>query len=156
MKTCTKCGATKALKEFPKDKLKKDGHKSACKACYSAYDKNRYWSDPENHRNRLKEYRASLTKEQRYLQNRKTKLKRAYGITHDDYLGMLEEQNYKCACCGVDNKDSGIKGLVVDHNHTTGAIRELLCSACNTALGLLKEDIDIINNLLKYIRKHNG
>ena len=155
MKTCTKCGATKALKEFPKDKLRKDGHKSACKECYSIYDKKRYWNNPESERKRSADYKSSLTEEQRYLSNRNTKLKRAYGISHDDYLLMLEQQNYKCACCGKDNKDAGIKGLVVDHNHTTGAIRELLCTQCNTALGLLKEDEFIIDSLLEYVRKHN-
>ena len=155
MKTCTKCGTTRALKEFPKDKLKKDGHKPACKECYKVYDKNRYWKDPEGQRKRVAEYRGSLTQEERYIRNRNTKLKRAYGITHDDYLLMLEQQNYKCACCGVDNKDSGAKGLVVDHNHTTGEVRQLLCSSCNTALGLLKEDEYIIDNLLEYVRKHS-
>lgn len=156
MKTCTKCGATKALKEFPKDKLKKDGHKPACKECYSVYDKKRYWKDPEGQRKRVAEYRESLTEEERYIRNRNTKLKQAYGISHDDYLLMLEKQNYKCACCGKDNKDAGIKGLVVDHNHITGKVRKLLCNHCNTALGLLKEDKTIINNLLKYVEEYNG
>ena len=156
MKTCTKCNATKTLKEFPKDKLKKDGHKSACKECYSIYDKKRYWKDPEGQRERVSKYRKSQSKEKLYLSNRNTKLKQAYGMTHDDYLLMLEQQNYKCACCGIDAKEAGIKGLVIDHNHITGAVRQLLCTQCNTALGLLKEDTEIINNLLKYIRKHNG
>lgn len=84
-----------------------------------------------------------------------TRFKRDYNISHDDYLLMLEQQNYKCSCCGKDNKDAGVKGLVVDHNHTTGAIRELLCTQCNTALGLLKEDEFIIDSLLEYVRKHN-
>ena len=101
------------------------------------------------------DYREALSQEERYIRNRNTKLKQAYGISHDDYLLMLEQQNYKCACCGKDNKDAGIKGLVVDHNHTTGVIRELLCTQCNTALGLLKEDEFIIDNLLDYVRKHN-
>lgn len=85
-----------------------------------------------------------------------TRFKRDYNITHEDYLNLLEKQNYKCVCCGINNKDAGVKGLVVDHNHTTGAVRELLCSQCNTALGLLKENEEVVSNMLEYIRKHNG
>ena len=159
MKTCTKCKEIKSLSEFAKDKYKKDGRRSNCKECYSLFDKEKYWKNPEIARNRTNDYRSKLrnkSPEKLKLSNRNTKLKRAYGITHNDYLLMLEQQNYKCACCGIDNKDSGVKGLVVDHNHTTGEVRQLLCNNCNTALGLLKEDKTIINNLLKYIEEYNG
>ena len=66
------------------------------------------------------------------------------------------EQEGKCPCCGEFRSNTGINGLVVDHCHTTGKIRQLLCSSCNTALGLLKEKEDTILNLLDYVRKHNG
>lgn len=159
MKTCYKCKETKPVSAFSKDKYKKDGRRSLCKDCYSEYDKNKYWSDPDKARKRSNDYRNKLRvedPEKLILSNRNTKLKRAYGITHSDYLVMLEKQDHKCACCGKDNKNAGVKGLVVDHNHTTGEIRELLCTQCNTALGHLKEDVEIIQNLINYVRKHNG
>lgn len=156
MPVCTKCGISKDSSKFHKDKKKVSGLTSWCKSCRNEARAGHYWKDPEAGRKRAKDYRESLTQEERYIKNRNTKLKQAYGMSHDDYLEILEKQNYKCACCGVDNKEAGAKGLVVDHNHTTGAVRELLCHSCNTALGLLKEDTSIVSNLLKYIRKHNG
>jgi hypothetical protein len=156
MPVCTKCNTNKDASKFHKDKKKVSGLTSWCKECRNTARAGHYWKDPEAGRNRTKEYRSSLTKEQRYLQNRNTKLKQAYGISHADYVEMLEKQNYKCACCGITNKYAGVKGLVVDHNHTTGEIRELLCSQCNTALGLLKENEEVVSNMLEYIRKHNG
>lgn len=156
MPICTNCNIKKDTKEFHKDKKKVSGLTSWCKDCRNKARSNHYWKDPEAGRKRSADYRESLTQEERYIRNRNTKLKQAYGISHDDYLLMLEQQYYKCACCGKDNKDAGVKGLVVDHNHTTGAIRELLCTQCNTALGLLKEDEIIIDSLLNYVRKHDG
>ena len=156
MKSCTKCGITKEVKEFPKDKLKKDGHKSACRDCYKVYDQKRYWSDPEGQRKRVQDYRESLTKEQKYISNRNTKLKQAYGLTHEQVEEMKRLQDYKCYVCNKHESEAGSKGLVVDHNHTTGKIRKLLCSPCNTALGLLNEDVGIFTSLIKYVEEHNG
>ena len=154
MKKCTQCGTLKPLKEFSKDKYKSDGHRSNCKVCYSAYDRSKYWSDPEFHRNRTNEYRRKLRvtdPEKLKLSNRNSKLKQSYGITHDDYLVMFNKQDKRCACCGKETDK-----LVVDHNHTTGEIRELLCTQCNTALGLLNEDVTVMQNMINYTRKHNG
>src|SRR5688500_1693885 len=55
-----------------------------------------------------------------------------YGITKDDYLAMLERQGGVCATCGNPPTD---KPLCVDHDHTTGVVRGLLCHRCNKALG---------------------
>lgn len=149
MKQCTKCGQLKPLDKFSKDKTKQDGHRSACKECNKIDHYRRYHSDIEGQKLRVQEYRMNNVEKVK-ASNRNTKLKKAYGITQEKFLEMSNKQNNKCACCGSETK------LVVDHNHTTGAIRELLCHNCNTALGLLNEDISIIQQLENYIRKHNG
>ena len=66
---------------------------------------------------------------------------------------MLEKQNHVCAICG--NKDNN-KKLAVDHCHTTGVIRGLLCSACNTSLGKFKDSVELLQNAIQYLKDNNG
>lgn len=65
---------------------------------------------------------------------RDQRLRWKYGISNDDYLLMLKIQDGRCLIC----ERSGLK-LVVDHDHSTGEVRGLLCSNCNTALGLFAD-----------------
>ena len=66
-----------------------------------------------------------------------------YGITMEDVEELMSRM--KCESCG----DSG-KPLVIDHCHETGRVRGVLCNQCNTSLGLLKEDVGRMANLIKY------
>jgi hypothetical protein len=63
---------------------------------------------------------------------------------------MMARQEGRCAICG---NLPGKKGLVMDHDHNTGRARELLCSNCNTALGLLREDPARFDAVKAYIVK---
>lgn len=153
---CTNCQQDKEHTEFHKDSKKLNGFTSWCKECRNNARKTRYWSNPEKQRERVKKYRDSLTKEQRYKANRNTKLKQAYGLTHEQVEEMKRLQDYKCYVCSKEESEAGSKGLVVDHNHTTGQVRKLLCGPCNTALGLLNEDIGIFTSLIEYVKEHNG
>lgn len=85
---------------------------------------------------------------------------KACGLTVEQYDTMRESQDGKCACCATPTfrRTEGPKGQVdqVDHCHATGCIRGLLCSNCNTALGLLKEDATRINALMAYLENHCG
>ncbi len=65
---------------------------------------------------------------------------------------MLASQNGKCAICGT-TEPAG-RGFCVDHCHTTGAVRSILCHHCNAALGHLKEDLTIIDALANYVQVH--
>jgi hypothetical protein len=67
---------------------------------------------------------------------------------------MLSFQNHKCAICGIDEKEAVKQKLYVDHCHTTGNIRELLCHSCNAALGLMKDSIQILTKAIAYLDKH--
>ena len=77
-------------------------------------------------------------------------LKRRYNLTTKQYSDMLSAQN---SCCKICN--TIMNPPCVDHSHTTGKTRGLLCMNCNTSIGLLKENTNIINNLIKYIKEHN-
>jgi len=83
-------------------------------------------------------------------------LKRKYGITVEDYNKILQEQKECCMGCRK-HQSEFIKVLCVDHCHTTGQIRGLLCNNCNRSLGLLGDNISTIENLLNYLKKfsHN-
>jgi hypothetical protein len=75
-----------------------------------------------------------------------------YGLTLIEYNNLVAEQQNKCYICLKVPK----KRLIVDHCHRTGKTRNLLCGNCNIALGFLYEDIDIMNNMIKYIEKHSA
>ena len=71
----------------------------------------------------------------------------------DDYNKLYEEQ--RGCCCICKTRESKLnKKLFVDHCHTTGKIRGLLCHHCNAAIGMLKDDIQIMYSAIKYIVKH--
>lgn len=77
---------------------------------------------------------------------RNTRLKSRYGITLDQYNAMLQEQCGLCAIC----KKPG--DLAVDHCHVTGRVRGLLHRTCNTALGLLQDSPEFLDNAAAYLR----
>lgn len=86
------------------------------------------------------------------LTNRKYILKKKYGITLDQYNEMLEKQGGLCANCGQTNEG---RILCVDHNHKTGAVRELLCNICNWLEGTVEKYGEaLVTSILSYRQKH--
>jgi hypothetical protein len=84
-------------------------------------------------------------------------LKHYYGITLIDYEAMFAAQNGVCAICQMpevvnDHKTQKPRRLAVDHCHKTRKIRGLLCNACNTALGKLKDNPQLIERAAAYVR----
>lgn len=80
----------------------------------------------------------------------KTQLK-SYGLTIAEYRAMVERQNGVCAICHGATVDRRKQRLEIDHDHTTGRVRGLLCSACNVAIGLLRERQDICVAAARYL-----
>lgn len=78
-----------------------------------------------------------------------------YGISQADYDAMFVAQKGRCAICKKHQRDLKTR-LAVDHCHTTNKVRKLLCSNCNSALGLVNEDIHIMKNMVKYIQQIKG
>jgi hypothetical protein len=87
-------------------------------------------------------------------------LKRNYKITLEEYNEILRFQNEVCRICKKPDTRNTKKRryfpLVVDHNHKTGEVRGLLCSNCNTALGLFNEDENSMSNAISYLREFNS
>lgn len=100
-------------------------------------------------KDKLKEYRLKNSeRNKKYCINQA--LIRRYGITLKQYNELLSKQNHTCGICGANSSDFS-KRLAVDHCHTTNKVRGLLCSNCNTLLGLSKENTTILLNAITYI-----
>lgn len=80
--------------------------------------------------------------------------RRTYGISREEYLQMFEDQGHKCKICGTKGfkiNENAEKKLCVDHCHTSGEIRGLLCHNCNRALGLFQDNIDYMKSAIEYL-----
>lgn len=123
-KVCSKCGLEKDIDEFSKHKSKRDGLRSYCKTCQSRKNRNYKTGDY-------------------FLVTR-------FGINHLDYNSLFNKQEGKCAICGTPQSNIK-KSLAVDHDHKTGRIRGLLCSNCNVAIGLFKDDLEVLQKAIIYL-----
>lgn len=132
MKTCSKCLQTKPLEAFHKRNTKGTcGVQSHCKACVGVH---------------MKAYSESKG---RYLA-----FGRKYGISKKQYFDMREAQQNKCAICSKVLNDKGTRahdGAAIDHCHTTGKIRGLLCNHCNRGLGMFQDDPDTLIKASLYL-----
>lgn len=145
MKTCLRCKTEQPFENFAKSKGTKDGYYGWCRACASAYNKTRprQVRSPE----KIREYH----------------LRHKYGITPEQFDALLESQGGTCATC-FRVPSEGTKRFSVDHDHsccpgefTCGkCIRGLLCGNCNTALGLVNDEVAILDKMRAYLLAVQG
>jgi NMD protein affecting ribosome stability and mRNA decay len=119
----------------------------------------REWKSPSEF-NKSKQQTSGLTyacRECMRIATRKWNLPAKYNITAERFNKMLEEQDYKCACCGIELDSTGRQHNKphVDHNHLTGEVREILCGNCNLAAGKVKDSSEIAAKLTAYLKKWN-
>ena len=132
MKVCTKCNIEKSLSEFNKAINGKLQKRADCKTCQSE------WAKERN--------KITYDSETKW----KWSMKSTFNLTVEDYNTLFEKQNGCCAICNRHQTEFK-KRLAIDHCHTTNVIRGLLCSSCNTALGLLKDDTNALQNAIEYL-----
>jgi hypothetical protein len=147
-KWCPACKVEKPLKAYTVYKIgKRKGHPAgSCKECRTVLHKTRKRVDPTIYE------RIEWP----------CKLKRLYGITVEQYDALLEKQNGACAICGSKSSysrnyksiSSSRTKFSVDHCHSTGKVRGLLCTKCNRALGMLNDSIEVVLRMAKYLKKH--
>ena len=141
LKECTGCKVEKPLTEFNVNRRSKSGgFMSRCKSCRREECKIWRKRRPDYERNRY------LGNEQYH---REKHLKKKYSITLSDYDALFKAQHGKCAIC--DKKQKRV--FDVDHCHQTGVIRGLLCSNCNRTIGYANDNIQVLLNAAKYLRK---
>ena len=129
-RTCTTCGVFKPASEY---KLERDSRasggiamRSKCRPC-----------------NEFRSYKAHI--------------KRNYGISYEEYEAIRSKQGGKCAICGNESNNNSrtYDRLFVDHCHETGKVRGLLCSSCNHALGLMKDDTKLLKLAIDYLNENH-
>jgi hypothetical protein len=102
----------------------------------------------------LKAYRSSNP-----IKEKARALRQGFNLSFEQYKVMHDSQHGNCAICGLPEKQyrqGKLRALAVDHNHTTGKIRGLLCSDCNTGIGKLKEDLNVLQRAIDYLKKHSS
>jgi uncharacterized protein YbaR (Trm112 family) len=145
-KECPKCEHALSLTEFNKSN-RRDGYQTYCRSCHNNMQREKYALDPGQKIKR--QIRANRRKNRDPFVAKKSELKRLYGITFEDYIEMLVEQDQVCAICKEECKTR--KMLSVDHDHQSGKVRGLLCNRCNRAIGMMKDDIVILENAIQYL-----
>lgn len=128
MKDCGRCLKKLGQTEF--------GNSSWCKQCHRDYAKNHHIDNWKYRRDR--------------------QLQRRFGITQKEYDQMYADQDGRCFICRlsetkIDSRTGKAQNLCVDHSHETGKVRKLLCNRCNTALGLMEENVELYKQHLSYI-----
>jgi hypothetical protein len=71
-------------------------------------------------------------------------------VSDDDYDFLVDQQAGECGICG--HRPEGGRKLYIDHDHDTGVIRGLLCQRCNTGIGMLGDDLSMIERAARYLR----
>jgi hypothetical protein len=101
-------------------------------------------------------YRATLEvagrkKRVRTEDHRRHHLKSRYGLTQEQYIVLEAAQGGKCAMCRGDQKEG--HRFHIDHDHATGAVRGLLCTRCNMALGVYEQP-GFVESADAYLARH--
>lgn len=78
-----------------------------------------------------------------------------YNLTMMEFEKMVLDQNNKCKICNNEFTDCSKRTMHIDHCHNSEKVRGLLCSQCNTALGLFNDEVSNLENAIKYL-KENG
>jgi len=110
------------------------------------YDRQWYQNNKEKVDKRNRQWAKDNSEKERIYQ-----LKKNYGISHENWLEMWNNQEGKCEICGKPFKSYSY--AFVDHNHRTGEVRGLLCHRCNVGLGYI-EDIGYNIKATKYLSKN--
>lgn len=150
MKKCLKCKVEKPVDNFYKHKSFKDGLYNFCKPCWSKYQ-----HSPERKKRKNIRNMETMLSDKRHLYLKDYTLKKKYGISLADYNKKLIEQNGKCAICEIDHTKC-LVGLSVDHDHSTGKVRELLCRECNSGLGKFKDRTETLLKAVEYLKSHES
>lgn len=79
---------------------------------------------------------------------------RAYGLTQAGWDALVNRQGNRCAVCRTDKPGGRGERWHIDHDHVTARVRGLLCGRCNTAIGMLGDDPEIIRAAARYVEEH--
>jgi hypothetical protein len=158
VKTCSRCRVSKPLAEFGVERAREDGRRNYCKICAADHLREYRQREPE----RFREYEKRRDGESRRQRDRERwpqrseresatrarfarKIRKNFGITLEEYDALVSNP---CQLCG------STEHVVLDHCHTSGAIRGPLCKPCNSGLGIFGDDPARLRAAADYLEKH--
>jgi hypothetical protein len=131
-KKCSKCKKEKKITDFHKNKNSKSGLHHYCKSCNSIQKKNSY----------------------NYIKSKIIATLNKYNLTLEEVKDLYISQGKKCSICSAEYSSVSVRGgLHIDHCHSSGKVRGLLCVRCNVLLGLAKDNVKILNSAIDYLNK---
>lgn len=145
-RTCRVCKEIKVLDLMAKDTKSKDKRKNICKSCDAARMRIYFLNKPEKYEENKNIPRVTRPNWKRH------------NITEEEYKDKLEEQEGLCATCRVGPAEC------IDHDHNccsgsyacTNCFRGLLCNRCNSSLGQIKDNLETLSNMIRYLTKYQG
>ncbi len=136
-KVCCRCKYLKSLSEFYKDCKSRDGYASFCKQC----DRDRPLRKPNKAVARVSQRRGHY--------------RRKYDMDIEDYDKLFETQDGCCAICGTihPSRKKDVTHFSVDHDHSTGEVRGLLCDQYNLGLGHFQDTSEFLQKAINYLQR---
>jgi len=145
-KMCGKCKKNLPRAQFSPHRRMKSGLQTYCKKCARDW----HHEHPDYVKKKNEEWRKNNPN-----YGRNWLRLRIQGITPEMVEELRNAQNNKCAGCGMVFENSKTNIEHVDHCHSSGVIRGLLCRNCNIILGLCKDKTETLINLFNYLGKHS-
>lgn len=167
---CKTCGKKKPIQMFVRNDGCQLGVTPTCKACSAIRArpaarkrsaeqrklfpekvkalKARYYA---KHKEKIQS-RLSIYRQSNRERLKEAVRKRKYGLGSADFAAMLVSQDGCCAICQKTLSLDVGKSIHIDHCHVAGNVRGLLCSNCNTGLGLFRDSINNLRNAIQYLQ----
>lgn len=137
-KECRVCGKRKSFTEFWEDCTSADKKGAKCKLCAEVQRKARVKANPSKY--------SSMSRKYALMSN--------YGVSIEEYDRLFDIQRGACAICGSTSSNSKKSAhFHVDHCHTTGVVRGLLCHSCNIAIGYMGDSEQVYLNAIEYLKQ---
>ena len=162
LKVCRGCFDKKPIEQFVRESRRRTGYGPLCLPCGNTADQAKRDANPELYRKISRRTRlsaAGLEAERRkYVNGGKFRtleqqFRKRYAIDFHDWALMYERQSGRCGVC--ENVLTFDRMTHVDHDHTTGRVRGLLCHRCNILSGYLDtvrgDKIAFVHKALTYL-----
>lgn len=130
-----------------------------CSGCGGENDRSPQRHCAECHRLYMLEWRGEKAKERNVISDavhRDRRIKKKYNLSPEGQEAMLQIQGFSCAICVTPFGEAPIDRPRVDHDHTTGHVRGLLCNKCNIAIGLLDDQPKFFDLAAQYLRSRSS
>lgn len=149
-KKCPKCKIVKDVAtEFGRNKNEKKGIAIFCKSCFNRLNLESKKRNNPNYSTRRG--RKPKTEEEKAKNKKDGKRLSKFKITPEEYELMLFKQNKSCKICKSEFGQH--KRIYIDHCHSQGHVRGLLCINCNLALGHIKDNVTTLKKMITYLSK---